>query len=210
MNVKILTFLFCLFCVCYSCKINSFKNMKYTHEFIARDEPDKLSMAFIIEGDSMFYLCSSHNSYIYKNKRRSRKIRKICTCELSDPELNDIILSIKVRGGVFPSHQHVMIYDSIFISNYIIPLFEAEERKTIEHTLSNANDSTFKNVIDFDNKTIINDDVFYYRIKTSKMISVYVSDLKWLKSIVPQNKWIYNNNCYNEDISVFLLIPLLE
>ena len=208
MSVKLLTFLFCLCYVCCSCNIYSFINMKYTHEPIVRDEPDKLSMAIIIEGDSMFYLCSSHNSILYK--RSSRKIHKICTCELSNPELNDIILSTKVRGGVLPSHQYIVIYDSIFISNYIIPLFKEEKRKIIEYTLLNANNSTFKNIIDFENKTIINDDAFYYQIKSSKIISVFISDLKWLKSIVPQDKWIYNKDYYNEDASVFLLIPLLE
>jgi hypothetical protein len=160
--------------------------------------------------DSMFYFCYSHYSeHIVGNKRI--KTRKICTCEFLHTESIKIVLGVNVRGGVFPSRQYILFYDSSFVSDYILPLFKKEEdRKIIEYTLSNANDSTFKNIIDFEHKVIINENAYYYPINSPKLACVYINKLEWFKSVIPKEKWIYNQNCYNENVPMYLLIPLLE
>ena len=197
--------------VFFSCTIDKdLKDMQYTHR--KEQYVHRFSLPYIGEKkDSLCYFCSSHYedlSYVYK----SAQTREICTCELIDSAMRAIAIDTEIRGGVFPSVQCILLYDSCFVSNYILPLFEKDEdRKEIEYTLLNANDSSFNNVIDYEHKVIINEDAWYYPIKFNKFVRVCISfALEWLKTVVPQEKWIYCRDCYNEDVDIFLLIPLLE
>jgi len=207
---KILMTLLFAICILFSCTIskNSAKNMKEAHKMLMQDERyyPKLCRPSIIDRDSMFYFCSSHNSVYKKNK-----IRKICTCEFAFPKKIDLLLGVNIRGGVNPSFQDILLYDSSFVFDYILPLIEKEEDRTIiEYTLSNANDSTFKNVIDFEHKIIINENAYYYLINSKKILCVVIYDIKWFKSVVPKEKWIYNQDCYDETVTMYLLVPLLD
>lgn len=211
MKFKLLVFVLIACNVFFSCAINKgLKDTKYTHG--KEQYSPKFSWPYIKEKkDSLYYFCSRHCedlSYAHKIAQK----REICTCELLDSTMINIALGSDIRGGMFPSIQCILLYDSAFVSSYILPLFEKEEdRKTIEYTLLNANDSTFNDVIDFERKVIINENAWYYPVKSNKFARVCISfALEWLKTVVPQEKWIYCRDCYNEDVDIFLLVPLLE
>jgi hypothetical protein len=181
--------------------------MKFAHKTFIQDERyyPKLDRPSLLDGDTMFYFCSSHYSGYKKNKTR-----RICTCELANMKWINIV-SGNVRRGMIPSSQSILFYDSSFIADYILPLYKKEEdRRIIEYTLSNANDDTFKNIIDFERKIIINENAYFYPINSQRILSIFINNFEWFKSVVPQEKWIYNHGCYNEDIAIYLHIPLLD
>jgi len=217
MKIKLLTIFIFVVCVLFSCTVgkNSSKNKQNEREILMQHErnmPKKLSSVSILDRDSMFYFCSSHYSSFKKNIRNKKyKTRKICTCEFAFPASIDILLGVSIRRGILPSCQDILFYDSSFVSEYILPLVKKEEdRKIIEYTLSNANDSTFKNIIDFEQKIIINENAYYYPINSKKMLSVHINDIEWFKSVAPVEKWLYIPSCYNENVVMYLLVPLLD
>lgn len=206
MKSKTLFFVLALVFVCVSCTTNKRFNNIQCHQGIINNG----ILPAIIINDSTFYFCSSHYSDLsYRHK--IFPIRKICTCEQMDSTLINIALTLRVRESVLPSTQCVCFYDSSFVSHYILPLFEKEyERKEIEYTLANATDSTFDHIIDFESKVVINEDAWYYPVKSTRFVLAMVSDFKWLSSIIPQEKWIYCHECYCEKVVKYILIPLLE
>ena len=220
MKLKLTTIVSVMILVCASCTTNrGLQTVQDTHRQVLQDTQyqPRFSWPCIIDNSvkSWDYFCSTH--YEYLSSYKVAKKRKICTCELADSIIRSIVLGTKVRGGAtfmsIPSIQCILFYDSSFVSNYILPLFEkGKDRKLIEYTLSNANDSTFNNIIDFEHKVMINEDACYYPIKCKKMVSVRIGrELKWLKDVFPQEKWIYCRDCYSENvIDIELLIPLLE
>ena len=171
MKIKLLTIFISIIFACISCTF--VRSIKSAKKLIMQDERyfPKITLASILEKDtilgrdSIFYFCYSHYSSNIVGYKRI-KTRKICTCELLYPAMIDIILEDNlIRRGVLPSCQYILFYDSTFVSDYILPLFiEVEDREKIEYTLLNATDSTFKNVIDFEHKMIINKDAYYYPI----------------------------------------------
>lgn len=215
MKLKLSTYFLGIIIVCVSCTSNKvLKHIHYSGQ-IQRDVPDQPKLFYpciINTAQSWRYFCSSHYED-FDPAYKTANIRKICTCEFSDSLLMEIALDTKVRGEgwTWPSIQCVFLYDSTFVSNYILPLFKKEEdRKEIEYTLFNADESTFDTIIDFEHKVIINEDAYYFPIKCKKFVYVRIdNELEWLKTVIPQEKWIYCRNCYNEDVNTLLLVPLL-
>jgi hypothetical protein len=177
----------------------------------------KLERPIISSLDSTIYICAKYtlNKYLFY-EGKSRKIyrykgRETCSCFTTLLRLLEWrTKSIQVVGC-----NTIIIWDKDFIANYILPEFKGEkDRKIIEYTLANSNDSTFtpENIIDYKNKVIINDKVYYYPLKIKTGVRAMVKDYEWFKSVVPKSSWIYNSDCFDDGEGMYanLLIPLLE
>ena len=183
--------------------------------------PVKLMLPIIYSLDSTIYLCRQYtlfypkrnHSEFHKREIYKREKREVCTCHTTIIRLLEWNITNAYSMGESYGKNTLIIWDSNFVSNYILPLFrEEKDRKRIEYTLANSDENTFKNIIDYDNKVIIDDKVYYYHLKIKQGVSVMVEDYKWLKSVVPKSSWIYEPNCFydGEKMAVDLLIPLLD
>ncbi len=163
--------------------------------------------------DSAIYICVQYTLSYPKKPNTNRYItREICSCYQTNIDL----LEWRKNYHSYPNtygFNTVIVWDKDFVNNYILPLFRDEkDRKRIEYTLANSNDSTFKNIIDYANKVIIDDKMYYYPINTKTYIMVTSVNYEWFKSIVPQSLWMYESSCFydGERMKVSLLIPLLD
>jgi hypothetical protein len=152
------------------------------------------------------------NSHYRALKKREREV---CSCHKTLIDL----LEWEIRTTYSMENSYGMntliIWDKDFVANHILPLFNDEyDRKIIKYTIAHSNDSTFtaENVIDYENKVIINDKVYYYPLKIKRAVRVMVEDYEWFKSIIPQSSWIYESSCFDDEIGmrINLLIPLLD
>ena len=168
--------------------------------------------------DNGIYMCAEYTiSYSYRKKSYSKRYkyeeREVCSCFDSDLSFLERKVRAYSQTVSILGYNAIIIWDTNFIINHILPLFtKIEDRKKIIYTLNQSNDSTFKDIIDYDNKVIINDKIYYYPMKVKKYILFPNVNYEWLKEIVPQSSWIYNPNCYDEGkgMRVNLLIPLLN
>lgn len=161
--------------------------------------------------DSTVYCCAE---YTFSNKKTNYKKKEDCCCFTTLISLLEWKINLYSIVVPFRSGNTIIIWNKEFVFSYILPLFKKEEsRKIIEYTLAHSNDSTFtaKNVIDYENKVIINDKMYYYPLKIKKSITVEV-DIEWFKSTVPQSSWIYEPSCSDVEKGAWisLLIPLLD
>jgi hypothetical protein len=160
--------------------------------------------------DSQIYLCVQY-TFVH-GRKTNEKLKEACTCHnslLRLLEWEKNIYSETINFGM----NTIIIWDSNFVINYVLPLTREEKYiKKIEYTLANSNDSIFRNIVNFNNKVIVNDKMYYYPIKIKTYISVDRVNYEWFKSIVPQSSWIYKPDCFDdgEGMSVGLLIPLLD
>jgi hypothetical protein len=157
-----------------------------------------------------YTLSSPKNSHA-----KSLKKREVCSCHKTLSDLLEWEIKTTYSTDNFYGMNTLIIWDKDFVANHILPLFNDEYRKKIiEYTLVHSNNTTFtaNNVIDYENKVIVNNKVYYYPLKMKRAISVIVEDYEWFKSIVPQSSWIYESSCFDDEIGmrVSLLIPLLE
>jgi hypothetical protein len=163
--------------------------------------------------DYLVYYCSSYQwEYIFKERPLRKKSKEVCVCRLVHKNKINIEIEFDTIGRL-TCINNILIYDTNFIIKYLLPLLEDKEAKeAMEYTLLNANDSIFLNIIDFNNKIILNEIAYYYPIKTKKMIQVFVDDIEWFKSVVPETKWIYQPDCHTMELKsdINILIPLLE
>jgi hypothetical protein len=175
----------------------------------------------VFSTSSSIYFCAEQ-IIVYKQNSSSQdyEAREICHCfqtliSLLEGEIsihNDTMYSsfLGFNGG-----NTIIIWDKSFILNYLLPLFEREEeRKKIEYTLIHSEDDTFtiENIIDFDNKVIINDKMYYYPLKIKQIAKVSVTNIPKFYSIMPQNTGFYKPNCFDDGKKMWinLLIPLLD
>lgn len=218
-KLQLSTIILGILIVCVSCTTNKRSiRVRPTQGEIANHgqyQPYLYFAQIINNAELWSYFCSKHYEHI--PNRETSPIREVCRCEFLDSLWMDIALDSEVRGegglSISASIQCIFLYDSSFISNYILPLFEEEsEKEEIEYTLVNANDSTFNHMVDFEHKIIINENAHYYPLKCEKVVRVYMSHgLKWLKAIVPQEKLIYCRDCFRDKPDdICLVIPLLE
>ena len=166
---------------------------------------------YISSLDSNVLFCAT---YTYSNKSTRYKYKETCSCIRTRRDLLEWEIEIHSYTSSIKTANYIIIWDKLFVMNYILPLFKkAEYREPIEYTLSHSDDSTFtaEKVIDFENKVIINDKMYYYPLKIKKGICVF-TNTEWIKSVIPLSSWIYNSPCYNvkESEQVILLIPILE
>jgi hypothetical protein len=202
-NSSVIVFLF-LYCFCSV----SYPNIK---------ERPKLTIfgsGFInAKNDYLVYYCSLYQwDYIFKERPLRRKSKEVCVCRLVHENKINIEIEFDTIGRL-TCINNILIYDTNFIIKYLLPLIEDKEiKRAIEYTLLNANDSTFLDIIDFNNKIILNEIAYYYPIKTKKMLQIFVDDVGWFKSVVPETKWIYQPECYTMELKsdINILIPLLE
>jgi len=170
----------------------------------------KLTRPIIYSLDSSIYLCMQYT--ISKKSEFRSKIyykRNVCSCYNTMIRLLELETTKTKSIGI----NTLIIWDTNFIINHILPLFkEEDERNIIAYTIANSNDSTFKDIIDYDNKVIISEKIYFYPIKIKTGISVMVIDEKWLKSVLPQSSWIYKPDCFDDGkrMLINLFIPLLE
>ena len=161
--------------------------------------------------DSTVLFCAE---YAYKPANHRKK--DVCSCNLCKIELLD--WNVSTHSGICNwTRSTIIVWDKKFISDYVLPLVEDEDsRNLIEFTLSHSDDSTFKaeNVIDYENKVILNDKMYYYPLKIKKRITVFVHDIEWFKSVVPQSSWIFGSDCYSvlkeKEVLKCILIPILD
>ncbi len=166
---------------------------------------------YISSLDSHLLFCAT---YTYSNKSTRYKPKETCSCVKTRIGLLEWQIDRHSYTSSLKTANYIIIWDKSFVMNYILPLFKkAEYREPIEYTLSHSDDSTFtaEKVIDFENKVIINDKMYYYPLKIKKGICVFTST-EWIKSVIPLSSRIYNSPCYDvkESEQVILLIPILE
>jgi hypothetical protein len=160
--------------------------------------------------DSKIYLCIQY-TFVH-GRKTNEKLKETCTCN------NSLLRLLEWEKNIYSEPTNsgmntIIIWDSNFVINYVLPLIREEKyKKKIEYTLANSNDSIFRNIVDFDNKVIVNDKMYYYPIKIKTCISVGRVNYEWFKRLVPQSSWIYKPDCFDdgEGMSVGLLIPLLD
>jgi hypothetical protein len=171
-----------------------------------------MSIPSVYSTDSQIYMCVKHNIIYKENTDSKEKLREVCSCYQTLMRLiewEENIYSHPISYGT----NTLIIWDTTFLVNYILPLIrEDKKREIIEYTLSHANDNSFKNIIDYDNKVIINDKIYYYPMNIKTCISIRTVDYEWFKTIVPENSWIYKPDCFDdgEGMQTSVLIPLLD
>lgn len=175
--------------------------------------PSELNFDFgpyIFSWDSAIYVCKQYllHDFYYEEKPRCERYedREICTCKSAVIGTIDWVIRTKDNIG----GNTLIVWDKNFVAQYILPkLKDEKDRRTVEYTLAHSTDSTFDNIIDYDNKVVINDKAYYYPLRIKKFISCSV-DYEELKS-VPQI-WIYRPDCFDEGKGTYvdLLIPLLD
>ena len=169
-----------------------------------------MSIPKIYSWDSRIYLCAKY-TFVYWNGGDSIEEIETCTCNNTLVQLLEWEANRYSEPNRFITYT-LIIWDTNFVVNHVLPLIrEEEDRKKIKYTLANSNDSTFNNIIDFNNKVIINDKMYYYPINVKACISITSVDYEWFKTIVPQSSWIYVPYCFGDEkkMQIRLLIPLL-
>jgi hypothetical protein len=178
-----------------------------------------LSLPAITSLNTSIYLCMQYTLLIPKKhsfESYKKGKEEVCSCQKTSTDLLEWRIKTTYSIGESYGENTLIIWDKDFVSKYILPLFNNDEysKKIIEYTLTHSNDNTFtsENVIDYKNKIIINDKVYYYPFKIKRAISVIVVDYEWFKSIIPQSAWIYESSCFDDGVGmrISLLIPLLE
>jgi hypothetical protein len=209
-NIKRIILLLCL-CVLSLLFIACTSRRKIVQP-IPNDNLRLLSQSIHSTAASMIYLCEKYNvSYPAKGFERTKE-REVCSCYAMAFEVLEWKVSINTLTHSIGCNT-LIIWDSNFVSNYILPLIrEKKDRKIIEYTLANSNDSTFNNIIDYNNKVIINDRMYYYPLNIGRGISVEVLDIEWFMSIFPRSSWIYKPDCFDigKGMWISLLIPLMD
>ena len=173
--------------------------------------------------DSFIYFCAQHTvAYRYREDSSLQDYiyieRDVCNCFSTPISLleENIIRHSEVDYFEGANANTIIIWDRSFISEYILPeCSRVEHKKEIEYTLAHSDDSTFtaENIIDYYNKVIINDKMYYYPLKTKRAASVIVYNLAKFYSILPKSSWIfYGEDCFDDGQSMYvrLLIPLLD
>ena len=164
------------------------------------------------------YMCAQYTvSYSYRKNKYSKRSkyeeRDVCSCFI---DLDYVVENNKRSySGTIPAgfaRNTIIIWDRNFIANHLLPMFrDIEDRRKINYTLNHSNDSTFKNIIDYNNKVVINDKMYYYPLKIRTCLTFSV-DYNWLKEVVPESSWIYKPDCFDagKGMRVDVLIPLLQ
>jgi hypothetical protein len=125
----------------------------------------------IVSLDSSIYLCAQYTlSYRKKTSSRHYEEKEVCSCHKTLISLLEWEITATYSVRNFYGENTLIVWDKDFVINYILPLFKKEEdRKRIEYTLVHCNESTFKNIIDYDNKVTVNDKMYYYPLtRTSR------------------------------------------
>jgi hypothetical protein len=163
--------------------------------------------------DSQIYMCSQYTvSYPKKSEFGRYKKREVCSCHQTTMNLIEWKKNRYATPETYGRNTFIIL-DKDFIFNYILPLIRDEdEREIIEYTLANSDKSTFKNIIDSNNKIVINDKMYYYHLNISTCISINYIDYDFFISLVPKSSWIYEPDCFDigKGMLISLLIPLLE
>jgi hypothetical protein len=189
--------------------------------------PPKLLDRGITHLEYPIYLCARCPIYNNPDVKMKKEKRGICSCQLSFE--NSIDIDLTFYGFDFPKCvSYIIIWNKQFIMDYVLPLYtnwvEKEHewlitkeksdytKKIIEYTLANTTDSAFRDIIDYENKVVIDENTFYYPIKVKRMAEIVVFDLEWFKTIIPETSWIYERDCFTigTESEIIILIPLLE
>jgi hypothetical protein len=153
------------------------------------------------------YLCM-----IYEYKDRLKK-KKICDCHVTYKE----ILSFELGRKHYPPEvfRHFLIMtDKNFILNEVFPLCDENIQKALKYSYTNNNDTIFRNILDYENKVIIDTNVFYYPLNLKdnmQAIRMKIESIEWFKSIMSETAWIQSPDCMrNKERQVlFIYIPFI-
>lgn len=181
--------------------------------------------------DSNIYFCAQYDmSYkrvlSYLDNSYYKELKEVCTCHTSSPKMLEWNIKFFSNTVKYTSVDEIFIWDKDFI-NYIIQEYKKERGgyskstkkalKMLECTIANSDDNTFiaKNIIDFDNKVVINDKMYYYPLKIESWVSISVNNPESFFSMVPKSSFIfYEQNCFDDEnvriIGMNLLIPVLD
>jgi len=179
--------------------------------------------------DSAIYFCAQ---YITSYERRIpyshdfyyEEPREMCTCKIT--KLKMLEWNIKNFSDTIRHYgivkNEIFIWNKEFI-NYIIQEFRREKHhklteealKMLEYAVAHSDDNTFtaENIIDFDNKVIINDKMYYYPLKIESLVRISVRNINNFYSMIPKTSWIFHEQtCFDDGngMIINLLIPLLE
>jgi len=173
---------------------------------------ENMTIPRVYSVDSQIYMCVQYTLAYSKRPRSKEKLKTICSCDQTLIRLIEWEKKYYSTPTTYVENT-LIVWDKNFVTNYILPLIRDEDdKKRIEYTLVNSDKSTFKNIINYDNKVIVNDKMYYYPMNVKTCISVRFVNYEWFKSIVPKSSWIYNPDCFDdgEGMYINLLIPLLE
>jgi hypothetical protein len=172
-----------------------------------------MSIPNIVSVDTPIFLCVQH-SLVYNYKEwtdSTEQIKEVFSCYQTLLHLLEWEKS-KYSCPTISGTNTIIIWDTTFLVNYILPLIrENKKKEIIEYTLSHVSDSSFKNIIDYDNKVIVNDKIYYYPMNMKTYVSIRSISYKWFISVVPQSSWIYKPDCFDDgkEMQTTILIPLL-
>lgn len=162
------------------------------------------------------------NKYVYnsqpfllgmsrKNRKKERwKKEKLYTICLSCDYNYSVVSS---EGGC--SRHQWLIADRNILRNNLLCNFPDSIQKKIIYSYSEERDSLFQNLIDFENKVYLSDEIYYYPLKDSLFSYVvlenvqYTEQIKRLETILKEKKML-DNVPIREPYSINIFIPILQ
>lgn len=121
----------------------------------------------------------SYNKLIYRALQYERKGQKengekYCCSSIS----NDHLYQFKtfpdpIVGCVY----EFLITDKDIIFDFLFPFFQDSIRREITYSYSENRDTVFENLIEYDHKVIINDDLYYYPLRDTTLRYARLSTL---------------------------------
>lgn len=190
---------------CCSCLLNHYCVGQNTLAEVVRLCP----AIFHIQEDPI-YLCLK-----YENKKKCKKDDG-CSCNMTFKEI--LSFELERRNSYLKNYAYFfLITDKEFILKEVLPLCDEETKAALVYSYTNNNDTIFSNMIDSNNKVIIDDNAFYYPLNTKgkKMnaIRIAVESPEWFKTIMQEYPMDISTDCIigkkNMNL-LFIYIPYLR
>ena len=144
-----------------------------------------------------------------RNRKRLQKTKRFAAC-LSN---NFNYYVVANEGGC--SRQQWLITDRDIIINNLLCNFPDSIQEKIVYSYSDGRDSAFQNLIDFEHKIVLSENIYYYPLRDSLisyivLVSVqYTNQEKCLESLL-KKKGLLDKVPIREDYSINIFIPILQ
>ena len=179
--------------------------------------------------DNSVYFCNGYNvsisnmrynKYVYKTiqqkNTRKKTAQKYCCFGLANDKIYSILANQNPNSICF---LNFLINDKDIILNFLLPYYSDnnEIKNEILYSYSENRDTVFRNLIEYDNKVIVDNEVYYYPLKDTTLRYVVISNLYLhrLNEFINlfKEKELLNEDCLintNFLCNVKISIPLLE